>query len=209
MKPTILALFSGLLVAAAPSYGGGSSASYGGGDSNEGSYPASTTMSWSQGSDSFNITASEAYILVQKYVSVLQQKSYQGTPSSVTAEEIITANYMDYSDSVDSLLKNPINGSPLDSSRDQWLNGIAYANRLNPPPYQSLEINSVMRADGNVIVWTWTIRDVGSGEYPVSGMQFLYFNWQKQIYKASFEFNSLAWGANTGQVRQYCSSSGD
>ncbi|KAF2768755.1 hypothetical protein EJ03DRAFT_114569 [Teratosphaeria nubilosa] len=198
MKSIILALCSGLLVAAAPSYGGS--------QSSDGSYSSAPAEFSSQGSDHFNITADEANILVEKYVSILQQKPYQGTPPKVTAQEIVTADYQDSSDSVDSLLKKPIKGSLLDSSRTQWLEGIAYANSESSPPYNNLQTTNVLRADGDVIVWTWTLPDVGDGEYPVSGIQLLYFNCDKQIYKAYFEFNSLAWGANTGQVREYCSS---
>jgi hypothetical protein len=45
---------------------------------------------------------------------------------------------------------------------------------------------------------------VGSGRYDVHGFNLLYISDKKEIAGVDIEFNSLAWGVNTGQVNQYC-----
>ncbi|KAH9809190.1 hypothetical protein Tdes44962_MAKER06218 [Teratosphaeria destructans] len=146
----------------------------------------------------------DAAEIVQKYVSVLQQKEYNGKKPSETAEEIIAPNYQDFSDSVHSTLKQELNGQPLSRDRTQFLENVATNSKKSPPPFAQLESTNVLCAEDNVIFWSWRLAAVGSGKYPVKGTQLFYLDDHGQIYKSEFEFNSLAWGADTGQVNAYC-----
>ncbi|KAF2764763.1 hypothetical protein EJ03DRAFT_385745 [Teratosphaeria nubilosa] len=146
----------------------------------------------------------DAAEIVQKYVSILQQKEYKGQKPSQTAEEIIAPNYQDFSESVHSTLKQELNGQPLSRDRSQFLDNVATNNNKRPPPFAQLEVTNALCAEGNVIFWSWRLTAVGSGKYPVKGMQLLYLDDHGQIYKSEFEFNSLAWGADTGQINAYC-----
>jgi hypothetical protein len=101
-------------------------------------------------------------------------------------------------------INQQVDGTPDADGRDNWYAGIQKANSLNPLPYFKITTKKIIVAEENTIVWYWSLTNVGSAQYPVSGMQLLHVNEKKQIYLSEFEFNSISWGTDTSRIKAYC-----
>lgn len=55
---------------------------------------------------------SKAQAIVNKYISILQNQTYNGQSPVATANQIIASNYVEYSDSILSLEKAPVSILP-------------------------------------------------------------------------------------------------
>jgi hypothetical protein len=45
---------------------------------------------------------------------------------------------------------------------------------------------------------------VGNGRYDIQGFNLFYLDEKKKIAGNDVEFNSLAWGVNSNQIKPYC-----
>jgi hypothetical protein len=108
---------------------------------------------------------------VNKYISILQNQTYNGQSPVATANQIIASNYVEYSDSILSLEKAPVSTSltpppshqairiamlttrfsqlgntPSATSRDQWVS------EVTQHPEQGIQTLAIMN-DCNRIMW--------------------------------------------------------
>ena len=69
---------------------------------------------------------------------------------------------------------------------------------LNAPPVEGITTNEILVAGKNKILWYWTFYGIGSAQYEVKGFNLFTINENNQISQLNLEFNSIAWGLDTG-----------
>lgn len=69
---------------------------------------------------------------------------------------------------------------------------------LNAPPVLGVETIEILVAGCTKILWYWVFTGIGSGEYEVKGFNLFTLSDAGQIAQVNLEFNSIAWGLNTG-----------
>jgi hypothetical protein len=159
--------------------------------------------------------------IVNAFISILQNKRYKNQPPSSTYKKYLARNFGERSGSINSLISpaNDVNSpshpiasltqqstnKPLQvnanvlNDRDTWFRGV------QQNPVKNIKASKIYVADGNKCLWQWKFGSVGSGRYDVHGFNLFYISDnKKEIAGVDIEFNSLAWGFNTGQVNQYC-----
>ena len=90
-------------------------------------------------------------------------------------------------------------GSVTTPSKAAYVAGLQHA-----PADTGIETIFITVANCKEIVWRWNFKGIGSAQYPVKG--FNYFTMEKQLSlktpwianKLELEFNSIAWGLDTG-----------
>ena len=84
----------------------------------------------------FCLQSFEAQLIVNKYISILENKSYLGQSPSSTANQVIAADYVEYSDSILSLEKAAVrNVRPSHSIRHRLIRKDSSA--IPRPPHRS------------------------------------------------------------------------
>lgn len=85
------------------------------------------------------------------------------------------------------------------------LGGITFAGKqgyiegvLAAPPVLGITTNEVLVAGSCKILWYWTFFGIGTAEYEVKGFNLFSLTSDLQIQTLNLEFNSIAWGLNTG-----------
>jgi hypothetical protein len=71
-------------------------------------------------------------------------------------------------------------------------------NVLNAPPLEGITTIEVLVAGCDKILWYWNFLGVGSAEYEVKGFNLFTITSAMQIVTTNLEFNSIAWGLDTG-----------
>ncbi|OQV10614.1 hypothetical protein CLAIMM_14588 [Cladophialophora immunda] len=112
--------------------------------------------------------------------------------ASATAQALIADEYLETSDSINSLAGNSL-GNATFSGKDSFIAAV-----LNNPPIPLLTTLDVFH-DCSRIAFYWAASGVGSGAEDVRGVDLLYVTEDKeQIIMAMVEFNSLAWAKDVG-----------
>ncbi|KAH9826053.1 hypothetical protein Tdes44962_MAKER03836 [Teratosphaeria destructans] len=160
------------------------------------------------------LTQWQANTIVGKYSAVLQGQGYDGMTISQTAASVVAPNYVEISDSILSLEGAPVRnvdcrGATLTDKLEQLGGASATSEQewyehVTAHPTQGIITHDILVAGGNNILWYWTFPCVGSRQYQVKGFNLLRIDINQQIYEADIEFNSIAWGADTHQLQQYC-----
>jgi len=69
---------------------------------------------------------------------------------------------------------------------------------LGAQAVEGINTIAVYVADCTSILWQWNFTGIGTGAYEVKGFNLFTLNTAGQIAKAEVEFNSIAWGLDTG-----------
>lgn len=77
--------------------------------------------------------------------------------------------------------------------KQEYIGGV-----LAAPPVEGITTNEILVAGSSKILWYWTFYGIGSGEYEVKGFNLFSLTEQGQISTLNLEFNSIAWGLDTG-----------
>jgi hypothetical protein len=63
---------------------------------------------------------------------------------------------------------------------------------------EGITTNEILVAGSSKILWYWTFFGIGTGQYEVKGFNLFTITPQGQISELHLEFNSIAWGLDTG-----------
>ena len=74
-----------------------------------------------------------------------------------------------------------------------YINGV-----LNSPPVLGINTIEIDVTTSGKILWYWVFTGIGSGEYEVKGFNLFTLTASDQIAQVNLEFNSIAWGLDTG-----------
>ncbi|EMF09223.1 uncharacterized protein SEPMUDRAFT_110745 [Sphaerulina musiva SO2202] len=162
----------------APSYGGaqGGGATYG-----------------SQGQQC--ITPEEGQEWLEKFISIL---SHTTPDIDQTANELIADQYLEVSNSIFSLQGKKLSVESVSApNKEAYLQGITHT-----PPIQSIQTKDII-IGCDKLVWSWSFGHVGAGVYPQNGINIFHLirnAGQLQADRLDLEFDSIAWGLNTGEL---------
>ena len=85
-------------------------------------------------------------------------------------------------------------GGDSASSKEEWISGL-----LSAEPAGGITTLNVFTADCNKIIWYWNFLDVGTSQYEVKGFNLFTLTSELKISQLNLEFNSIAWGLDTGE----------
>lgn len=69
---------------------------------------------------------------------------------------------------------------------------------LNAPPVLGITTLRVLVADCTSVLWYWNFLGIGSAQYEIKGFNLFTLNDAGLIAVTEVEFNSIAWGLDTG-----------
>ncbi|KIW37981.1 uncharacterized protein PV06_09958 [Exophiala oligosperma] len=136
------------------------------------------------------LTQSEAESIVDQYTSILSHSDV--TSANATAQALLDDNYTEISDSILSLEGQPL-GTATFVGKQVYIEGV-----LNAPGVEGINTLEVLVAGCNKILWYWLFTGIGSREYEVKGFNLFTITDVGQIVQVNLEFNSIAWGLDTG-----------
>ncbi|WPH02386.1 Hypothetical protein R9X50_00524900 [Acrodontium crateriforme] len=154
---------------------------------------SSTTISWWPWSQCISQSAAEQF--VQRFSGILSGKGSDLGDKVATANALVADSFQEVSDSINSLAMKPL-GSVTEPSKQSYVAGITHA-----PTESGIETINVFVTDCNKILWHWNFKGVGSGVQEVKGFNLFTMapNLNNlQVTRLDLEFNSIAWGADTG-----------
>ncbi|KAK5168801.1 uncharacterized protein LTR77_006110 [Saxophila tyrrhenica] len=129
---------------------------------------------------------------VSRFIGVLEHKETDLGNFTETMEIMLADDFQEISDSINSLAGIPL-GSVTTGSKEEYIQ-----ETQNAPPDSNIETIFTAVAACRNIIWHWNFPTVGSAQYPVKGMNYFELNENCQIDTMRIEFNSIAWGADTG-----------
>ncbi|KAK5048678.1 hypothetical protein LTR84_005769 [Exophiala bonariae] len=135
------------------------------------------------------LTQGDALDIVSKFTQVLSHSDVKA--ANATAQALIGDGFFENSDSINILAGFPL-GSTTTNGKQAYINGV-----LNAPGLNGAE-NLKILVSGNNILWYWRFNAIGSKQLPVKGFNLFEINNKKQITGLYVEFNSIAWGIDTG-----------
>ncbi|KAK5072499.1 hypothetical protein LTR64_005028 [Lithohypha guttulata] len=128
--------------------------------------------------------------IVNQYVTILNH--YDVKAANATAQTLLADDYIEISDSILSLEGQPLNQTTF-AGKQLYINGV-----LNAPPVEGISTLQVLVAGCDQILWQWVFTGIGSKVAQVKGFNLFGLNAQNQIKTVHLEFNSIAWGLDTG-----------
>ncbi|KEF52448.1 uncharacterized protein A1O9_11689 [Exophiala aquamarina CBS 119918] len=135
------------------------------------------------------LTQGDATDIVSKFITILSHSDV--SVANATAQALIADNFFEKSDSINMLAGFPL-GSTTTTGKQTYINGV-----LNAPGLNGAETIKIL-ASGNNIVWQWRFTAIGTKQLPVQGFNLFEISEKKQINGLYVEFNSIAWGIDTG-----------
>ncbi|KAF7193850.1 hypothetical protein HII31_04740 [Pseudocercospora fuligena] len=162
-------------------------------DNQQGSVPGHSMVSATGKSQMGQcLSSQEAQQWLQKFLGVFSKTD----PNRMqTANQIIADNFAVYSNSIRSLQGQPLNGQPAIGSKQEWI-----SNGANAPTIRGIETRDVI-VGCDKIVWHWSFQGVGAALYQTNGFNLFHMvrrGKQLQSNRFDIEFDSIAWGLNTG-----------
>ncbi|OQV06603.1 hypothetical protein CLAIMM_11148 [Cladophialophora immunda] len=136
------------------------------------------------------LSQSEAESIVNQYITILEHTDVAA--ANATAQSLLDENYTETSDSILSLEGQPL-GTATFVGKDVYINGV-----LNSPGLNGITTLEILVAGCTKVLWYWNFLGVGSGQYEVKGFNLFTITPSLQIGQANLEFNSIAWGLDTG-----------
>ncbi|EXJ77622.1 hypothetical protein A1O3_09850 [Capronia epimyces CBS 606.96] len=136
------------------------------------------------------LSQGEAESIVNQYISILTHTNV--TAANATAQAVLDNNYTEISDSILSLEGQPL-GTATFAGKQVYINGV-----LNAPPVQGVNTLEILVAGCTKIIWYWLFTGIGSAQYEVKGFNLFSITEAGQIGQVNLEFNSIAWGLDTG-----------
>ncbi|KAK5164607.1 uncharacterized protein LTR77_009813 [Saxophila tyrrhenica] len=164
------------------------------------------------------ISQSQAELFVKRFSGILTKQGSDLGDYLTTADKLLAANFQEISGSVNSLAGFDLEG-PTSSSKQAYIAGIQHA-----PADNGVNTLYVNVANCQNILWHWDIKGVGSGKYPVKvgwrssqnchlstvvlmfelqGFNYFALDNKCQCSRLDLEFNSIAWGLDTGYGLQW------
>lgn len=136
------------------------------------------------------LAQSEAESIVNQYISVLAHSNVQ--TANATGQALLTDDYQEISDSILSLEGQALGGVTF-QGKQNYINGV-----LSAQPVAGVNTIEILVAGCTKILWYWNFTGIGTGKYEVKGFNLFTLNSDNMIEKAHIEFNSIAWGLDTG-----------
>ncbi|KAF2170891.1 hypothetical protein M409DRAFT_18863 [Zasmidium cellare ATCC 36951] len=140
------------------------------------------------------VSQQEGQNFLQKFIGVLGRTD----PNyAATAQKIIADDFVEYSNSILSLQGLPLS-APLGIAapfKDAWIQGVTQA-----PAFSGIKTLEVI-VTCDRIVWYWVFTGIGSAKHPAAGFNLFHLKRkgpQLQVEKLFLEFDSIAWGLDTG-----------
>jgi len=137
------------------------------------------------------LSQSDAETIVNEYMSILSHTPDVAT-ANATAQALLATNYTETSDSILSLEGQPL-GTATFVGKDVYIGGV-----LNSPPVEGITTLEVLVAGCTKVLWYWNFLGIGSGQYEIKGFNLFDITDAGQIAEVHLEFNSIAWGLDTG-----------
>jgi len=135
------------------------------------------------------LSQGDATDIVNKFITILSHSNVAA--ANATAQALIGDGFFEKSDSINILAGFPL-GSTTTDGKQAYINGV-----LNAPGLNGAETIKIL-VSGNNIVWYWRFTAIGSKQVPVQGFNLFEISNKKQITGLYVEFNSIAWGIDTG-----------
>ncbi|KIX95415.1 uncharacterized protein Z520_08932 [Fonsecaea multimorphosa CBS 102226] len=136
------------------------------------------------------LSQTEAESIVNQYISILEHTDVAA--ANATAQSLLDANYTETSDSILSLEGLPL-GTATFVGKDVYIDGT-----LSSPGLNGITTIEILVAGCTKVLWYWNFLGVGSGQYEVKGFNLFTITDSLQISETHLEFNSIAWGLDTG-----------
>ncbi|OAP54412.1 hypothetical protein AYL99_11513 [Fonsecaea erecta] len=136
------------------------------------------------------LSQAEAESIVSQYITILEHTDV--ATANATAQSLLDPNYTETSDSILSLEGQPL-GTATFVGKDVYIEGV-----LNSPGLNGITTLEILVAGCTKILWYWNFFGVGSGQYEVKGFNLFTITPSLQIGQVNLEFNSIAWGLDTG-----------
>jgi len=130
--------------------------------------------------------------IIDGYISILEH-SPSVEAANATAQALLSETYEEISDSILTLEGLPL-GTVTFQGKDTYIEST-----LGAPASSGIETILIIPACG-YITWHWVFYGIGSMEYEIKGFNLFEITAAGQINTTRLEFNSIAWGADTGYV---------
>ncbi|KAK4501554.1 hypothetical protein PRZ48_007363 [Zasmidium cellare] len=140
------------------------------------------------------VSQKEGQDFLNKFIGVLGRTDAN---YASTAQKIIADDFVEYSNSILSLQGLPISAPPgiAAATKNDWIQGVTHA-----PAFSGIKTLEVI-VTCDRIVWYWVFTGIGSAKYPAAGFNLFHLKRkgpQLQVEKLYLEFDSIAWGLDTG-----------
>ncbi|KIW91302.1 uncharacterized protein Z519_08198 [Cladophialophora bantiana CBS 173.52] len=136
------------------------------------------------------LSQADAESIVGQYITILEHTDVAA--ANATAQSVLDPNYTETSDSILSLEGLPL-GTATFVGKDVYINGV-----LSAPGLNGITTIEILVAGCTKILWYWNFLGVGSAKYEVKGFNLFTTTPPLQISQVDPEFNSIAWGLDTG-----------
>ncbi|ETI22076.1 hypothetical protein G647_06147 [Cladophialophora carrionii CBS 160.54] len=136
------------------------------------------------------LSQAQAESIISQYISILEHGDVAA--ANATAQALLDPGYTETSDSILSLEGQPL-GTVTFQGKDGYIEGV-----LNSPPVEGITTIEILVAGCTKILWYWNFLGIGTGEYEVKGFNLFTITPSLQISAVDLEFNSIAWGLDTG-----------
>nr|POE75526.1 hypothetical protein CFP56_53638 [Quercus suber] len=134
----------------------------------------------------------QADLFIKRFSGLLNGKGSDLGDVTTTANILVADDFQEISNSILELIGLPL-GGPSAASKQEYIAGISHA-----PPSNGIVTLNTWVTGCHSIVWRWQFNGVGSSRYPVSGFNYFDLTAFNQIHRLYVEFDSVAWGLNTG-----------
>ncbi|EHY56004.1 hypothetical protein HRR83_006617 [Exophiala dermatitidis] len=136
------------------------------------------------------LSQGQAESIVNQYISILTHTNV--TAANATAQALLDENYTEISDSILSLEGLPL-GNATFVGKQEYINGV-----LSAQGVEGVNTLEILVAGCTKILWYWLFTGIGTGQYEVKGFNLFTLSDAGQIAQVNLEFNSIAWGLDTG-----------
>ncbi|EXJ71515.1 uncharacterized protein A1O5_05323 [Cladophialophora psammophila CBS 110553] len=136
------------------------------------------------------LSQDDAELIVGQYITILEHTDVAA--ANATAQSLLDPNYTETRDSILSLEGLPL-GTATFVGKDVYINGV-----LRAPGLNGITTIEILAAGCTKILWYWNFLGVGGAQYEVKGFNLFTITPSMRIAQVDLEFNSIAWGLDTG-----------
>ncbi|KIX06761.1 uncharacterized protein Z518_04737 [Rhinocladiella mackenziei CBS 650.93] len=133
---------------------------------------------------------SDAEDIIDEFISILEHSDI--IEANATAQALLSDDFYEESDSINILSGEPL-GSLTFAGKQSYISNV-----LNAPSIEDVSTIKAMPAGCRNVLWYWTM-NIGSEKIPITGMNLMEINDEKQIVNQFVEFNSIAWALDVGE----------
>jgi len=137
----------------------------------------------------FCLTDDQAATVYNGFMDILTNPDRQA--ANATAQVLIAENYNETSDSINILAGFPL-GSVTFAGKTEFIDGVVLAPAISG-------MSTLMSFhDCTHVAWHWIVTGLGKETYEVKGTNLFTVAPSLQVTDDQIEFNSIAWGGDTG-----------